>query len=173
MRGTVSARCLTILAGSLLVAIVPAYADASASEKGRVNKNDLFGKLDEDGDGRIDRGEFDAWHQTVFLRIDANSDQMINLHDLQAVEDRMLRRSRAAANENSAGNTASAPAGSNRAAQNTASRSVSRRVHRMLRIPEADGDAKCLPGDWRGTRSRLFDGRDVNKDRRNSREELT
>lgn len=166
MQRLVSLQILSLAAGSLLILAMPALADTAPSA-GAVNLNDSatagsrwLARLDKNGDGVIDRQEFDASRQVIFSRLDADGNQLLSQAEWQAMQDKLHQRRRNVSNDNAAGNN---PANGSTMAE---------RGQKLFQLADKNGDQQISADEWRAMSDRMFDRLDVNKDGKLTADEM-
>jgi len=161
MQRLVSLRIMSLAAGSMLVLALPAFGESGQpggqSETNQPNAggagNRWFARLDTNGDGVVDRQEFEASRQLMFVRLDADGNQLVSVAEWQALRDRMQQRHGNISNDNAATKTSA-----------TSDASAAARGQKLFQLADKNGDQQISADEWRAVSDRMFDRLDANKD---------
>ena len=85
---------ILVIAACISLAIPGLALAAAGEENGDKRMKDRFDRLDKDGNGRVDREEFEAGGKFLFGRMDVDGDGVITLAELEDNErrERLARR---------------------------------------------------------------------------------
>jgi Ca2+-binding EF-hand superfamily protein len=167
MQRLASLRVLSLAAGSMLVLALPAFGDAapSAQPDAGAAGSRWFARWDKNGDGAIDRQEFEASRQLVFVRLDSDGNQLVSAAEWQAMRDKMRQRHGNASNDNAATKTAATSNAGDRPA-------MTARGQKSFQLADENGDQQISAAEWQMVSDRMFDRLDANKDGKLTADEM-
>lgn len=167
MQRLASLRVLSLAAGAMLILALPAFGDAaqSAEPNAGAASSRWFARWDKNGDGAIDRQEFEASRQVVFVRLDLDGNQLVSAAEWQAMRDKMRQRHGNASNDNAATQASATNNAGDRPA-------MAARDQKLFQLADQNGDQQISAAEWRMVSDQMFDRLDVNKDGKLTSDEM-
>jgi Ca2+-binding EF-hand superfamily protein len=181
MQRFVSLRILSVVVGGTALALtlnaLPAAADSGAGKTG------WFAKIDKNGDGVIDRSEFDASRQSMFTGIDTNGDKQISADEWKTAQEKMHQRMHDAmakkAEQNSTADKATGDkATGDKTADATGDKTKQRQEHAAERSQkwfermDTNKDGQISASEWQAAGDQRFARMDTDKDGKVSTDEM-
>jgi hypothetical protein len=182
MQRFVSLRILSIVGGTALALTLnalPATADSGAGKTG------WFAKIDKNGDGAIDRAEFDASRQSIFAGLDSNGDKQISADEWKAGQDKLHQHMRDAASkktEQSGTTDQTADKSADAASDKTAGKAAdtagdkrqqfAERSQKWFQKIDSNGDGQISASEWQMVSDQRFARLDADKDGKVSADEM-
>lgn len=186
MQRFVSLRILSVVVGGTALALtlnaLPAAADSGAGKTG------WFAKIDKNGDGVIDRSEFDASRQSMFTGIDANGDKQISADEWKAAQEKMHQRmhdamakkaeQNATADKTTSDKTTADKATGDKTADATGDKTKQRQEHAAERSQkwfermDTNKDGQISASEWQAAGDQRFARMDTDKDGKVSPDEM-
>jgi hypothetical protein len=171
MQRFVSLRILSIVVGGTALALtlnaLPAAADSGAGKTG------WFAKIDKNGDGTIDRSEFDASRQSIFTAMDTNGDKQISADEWKAAQEKMHQRMHdAMAKKTEQNDTAGKTADANNDKMKQRQERSAERSQQWFAKMDANKDGQISASEWQAVSDQRFARLDTDKNGKVSPDEM-